>query len=132
MPFPADAFGEVPGQYKRDVFAFPGRVNDSKSRGCNQLIKQHKAALIESAEDLINMMGWETQQTSSVQKLLFEQLNDQEKLIIDLFQSEKTLSIDYLSYQCHLPNSQLSALLLELEFKGLLQSLPGNRFALVR
>jgi DNA processing protein len=123
---------ELANNYHKDVFAFPGRVNDSKSRGCNQLIKQHKAALIESAEDLIHMMGWESNPHQAIQKQLFEDLTDQEKLIMDLFHTGDPLSIDYLSYQCHLPNSQLSALLLGLEFKGLLQSLPGNQFTLIR
>ncbi len=123
---------ELANNYHKDVFAFPGRVNDPKSRGCNQLIKQHKAALIESAQDLIQMMGWDTNQKIHIQKQLFEDLNDQEKLIVDLFHSGDALSMDYLSYQCHLTNSQLSALLLGLEFKGLLKTLPGNRFTLVR
>jgi len=123
---------ELANSYHKDVFAFPGRINDPKSRGCNHLIKQHKAALIEQGADLIEMMGWEHSPPQVVQKQLFEELSDQEKLLIRLFQQEKTLSIDYLSYQCHLSNSQLSALLLGLEFKGLLQSLPGNRFMLVR
>jgi DNA processing protein len=123
---------ELANTYHKDVFAFPGRINDPKSKGCNLLIKQHKAALIESAEDLINMMGWEANKQQGIQKQLFEELSDQEKLVVDLFHSDKTLSIDYLSYQCHLPNSQLSAVLLGLEFKGLLQSLPGNRFTLIR
>jgi DNA processing protein len=123
---------ELANNYHKDVFAFPGRVNDPKSRGCNQLIKQHKAALIESAEDLINMMGWEANKQQHIQKRLFEDLSDQEKLIMDLFHTGDPLSVDYLSYQCHLPNSQLSAILLGLEFKGLLQSLPGSRFTVIR
>lgn len=123
---------ELANNYHKDVFTFPGRVNDPKSRGCNLLIKQHKAALIESAADLIELMGWETSVPAGAQKQIFEELSDQEKLIIDLFHSNSTLTVDYLSYQCHLSISQLSALLLGLEFKGLLRSLPGNRFVLVR
>ncbi len=123
---------ELANAYHKDVFAFPGRVNDSKSRGCNLLIKKHKAALIEGGTDLIEMMGWEKAGPRAVQTQLFSDLSDQEKLLINLFQQEKTLSVDYLSYQCHLPGSQLSAILLGLEFKGLLRSLPGNRFTLIR
>ncbi len=123
---------ELANAYHKDVFAFPGRVTDVKSKGCNLLIKQHKAALIEHGADLIEMMGWEQAAPASVQTQLFSELSDQEKLLIELFNQEKTLSVDYLSYQCHLTGSQLSAILLELEFKGLLRSLPGNRFTLVR
>ncbi len=123
---------ELANSYHKDVLAFPGRVNDIRSKGCNKLIKQNKAGLIEDAKDLMEFMGWEQKPAAGIQKQLFENLNDQERLIIELFQQEKSLSIDYLSYQCQLSQSQLSALLLELEFKGIVRSLPGNRFSLIK
>lgn len=44
--------------YNRDVAAFPGRVNDSRSAGCNKLIRTNIAGLITSSDDLLDMMNW--------------------------------------------------------------------------
>ena len=43
--------------YMRDCFAFPGRVNDQFSMGCNELIARNKAALITSAYDFVEAMA---------------------------------------------------------------------------
>jgi DNA processing protein len=43
---------DLANSYNRDVFAFPGRAGDPASAGCNQLIKTHRAALIENGSDL--------------------------------------------------------------------------------
>jgi len=50
---------DLANSYNRDVFAFPGRVNDNYSQGCNRLIKSNKAALIEGVRDLEYIMGWD-------------------------------------------------------------------------
>ena len=63
---------DIANSYNRDVFAFPGRVNDECSLGCNNLIKQNKAALIQSAADISYIMGWEQKtKNAPVQKQLF-------------------------------------------------------------
>ncbi|MFM6923997.1 MAG: DNA-processing protein DprA, partial [Ferruginibacter sp.] len=49
---------ELGNGYNKDVFAIPGRINDPKSEGCNYLIKNNKAALINSADDFLDMMNW--------------------------------------------------------------------------
>ena len=49
--------------YSRDVFAFPGRVGDEYSEGCNNLIRDNKATLITSADDLVRAMGWQDDAT---------------------------------------------------------------------
>jgi DNA processing protein len=48
---------ELANSYNKDVFAIPGRVNDSRSEGCNYLIKNNKALLITSADDLLHIMN---------------------------------------------------------------------------
>ncbi len=50
---------EIANSYNRDVFAIPGRLNDEHSAGCNKYIKQNKAALVQSAKDIIEMMNWD-------------------------------------------------------------------------
>ena len=49
---------ELANGYNKDVFAFPGRTTDTKSAGCNHLIKNNKAILLTGAQDIIDMLGW--------------------------------------------------------------------------
>lgn len=118
--------------YNKDVFAIPGRARDKKFGGCNLLIKNHKALLIESADDVVNIMRWEqVEKSKNIQKQLFVELSDQEKSVIDILKNENEVSIDKLSYASKLQPSIISSLLLELEFKGLVKTLPGKRYMLL-
>src|SRR5690606_28938227 len=49
---------EMANGYNRDVFAFPGTIFDEYSKGCNQLIKQNKAHLINSGVEFLEYMNW--------------------------------------------------------------------------
>lgn len=117
--------------YNKDVFAIPGRIKDPKSEGCNLLIKTHKAGLVETAEDIAYFMRWELSPThpSATQGSLFVELDPQEKKILDLIRQEPSpWSIDKISFHAQLPGSEIASVLLNLEFKGLVKSLPGKRF----
>ncbi len=122
---------EVAYEYKRDVFAYPGRSTDKYSVGCNALIKTGKAKLIENAQDLCSVMGWEKKaKPERVQKQLFVELDEEEKRIIDSLTDKESLLIDELIGLCQMPNSMMAMHLLQLEMKGLVRSLPGNRIEL--
>ena len=124
----------IAASYNRDVLAFPGRVNDTASEGCNKLIKTNIAALIESIEDLEYALGWESETNSeeSTQGALFKAPdNPQEKKIIDLLITEKEMNLNLLSIASGIPIPKLSATLLDLEFKGLVKSKPGGIFKLL-
>ena len=120
--------------YSRDVFAVPGRVKDKLSQGCNFLIKKSMAMLIETAEDAMATLRWsrddngQTQQP--VQGRLFEELTEPEKLVVDLIQHAEEIGVDQLSHASHTSQGELAALLLGLEFKGIVRSLPGKRYVL--
>jgi DNA processing protein len=122
--------------YNKDVFAIPGRVKDKYSQGCNYLIKSNLAALAENAEDVATTLRWEAKKTEtekrghSVQQELFRELTEQEKHIIDIIHKEEEIGVDQLSYQTKILNSELASLLLNLEFKGIVRSLPGKRYVL--
>ncbi len=124
---------DIANSYNRDVFAFPGRVDDLHSKGCNQLIKTNKALLIEGAGDLQYIMGWEVtrQKHRLIQRQLFDHLNEENRQIIDLLKNHGELSIDQIGQLCHRPVSQVSPLLLDLELKGLVRCLPGNLYKLL-
>jgi DNA processing protein len=121
---------DMANSYNRDVFAFPGRIADTRSRGCNQLIKLNKASLIESAKDLEYVMGWELTRCKQkmVQRELFNELGANECKIIELIKEKDALSINEIAQHMDLPISQISPMLLGLEFKGIIRSLPGNLY----
>lgn len=123
---------EIANSYNRDVFAFPGRVDDVHSAGCNNLIRQHKAALIQSAADVIYLLGWEktNKVNPPVQKQLFIELKPTEELIVNILKEKQQLPIDDLCLLCKLPMSVVSSLLLTLEFSGIIKSLPGKVYRL--
>ena len=122
---------EIANAYNKDVFAVPGRLNDKTSAGCNRLIKTHKAALIESAKDISYIMRWEEVNKQAIQKKMFVELNSEEQKIVDLLQEVDSVSIDKLSYQTSFTSSEMAGLLLGLEFKGMIKTLPGKRYMLV-
>ncbi len=123
---------DLANSYSRDVFAFPGRVDEACSEGCNNLIKQNKAALIQSAEDVINAMSWKESTNKKIQKQqqLFVELNTDEQQLVDAIKEKNSVTIDDLCLICKLPMSKVSATLLTLEFSGIVKSLPGKMYRL--
>jgi DNA processing protein len=119
---------ELGNGYNKDVFAFPGRANDIKSEGCNYLIKNNKAGLITSANDLIENMGWKKIQkfTPKKQKELFIELTKEEKIIVDILQLQEQVQIDELYFKSKLSSSEVAQALLMLEMQGVVSSLPGK------
>ncbi len=120
---------ELANSYNRDVFAVPGRLTDRYSSGCNQLIKTNKAALVQSAGDIGYIMGWEDRKIpDNRQTRLFVELSETEKTLYDLLAEAGTLSVDKLIIRTGLAPSAVSAALLNLEFNGLVRSLPGKQY----
>lgn len=127
---------EIANDYNRDVFAFPGRITDEWSIGCNALIKNNKASLIESADDIMRFMNWEKQNPTSapiVQTALFLDLSDEEQTIVRILrQNPEGVQLNELAIQQEKPISKISSLLLEMEFKGIVKCLPGNLYRIVK
>lgn len=124
---------EMANGYNKDVFALPGHAKSQSSAGCNYLIKSHKAALIESAEDLVKNMRWEEIDASkAIQPQLFTELEPEEKALCQLFNGNDEMAIDRLIAGLGKSSSEMASLLLQLEFKGVIRSLPGKRYVLAR
>ncbi len=119
--------------YNRDVFAVPGRTDDKYSQGCNHLIKTNQAALIESAADVAWVMNWQPRdrKAAAVQRQLFVELSEAERGVLEALDTRQARHVDELAYALGLTGSQLATLLLELEFKGLIRTLPGKRYVRV-
>jgi DNA processing protein len=125
---------DIANTYNRDVFALPGRYNDEKSRGCNNLIKTNQAHLLESFEDFAYIVGWEaktSQNNIQSPSLFYQPETVEEKTIWDILLVEKEMNLNLLALKCEMPVGKVSATLLELEFKGLIKSCPGGIYKLV-
>jgi DNA processing protein len=113
--------------YNRDVLAFPGRSIDKFSSGCNELIKNRSAALIESAEDVIREMNWITSiKRKTRQQNLFAVLTPPQQMILNLLKVGEILTVNDFSIQSSLKVNEVLGLLLELEMEGHIESLPGG------
>jgi len=126
---------DIANSYSRDVFAAPGRTTDLYSKGCNRLIKDNKAALLTSAEDVAKMLNWDLsskqKKSKAIQKQLFVELNNDEQKVYDyLFKKGKQI-LDVIALDCDIPIYKLAPILLQLEMKGILKPLPGKLFEVV-
>jgi len=119
-------------KYNKSVFAVPGRLRDDQSKGCNGLIKRNKAHLLESVEDVAYIMEWmeEGVPKPAVQKQLFIDLTENEQAIVNILKTADEVGIDMITFEAKMYPAQVSSLLLNLEFKGLVKSLPGKRYML--
>lgn len=124
---------DIANSYNKDVFAFPGNIGRSFSAGCNNLIKSNQAHLITSVKDLEYVMNWQAGvvNTKEVKDVTNDLLTDDERIIIAVLkENNKPLSMDELSWRSAFPINKLAALLLALEIKGMISSLPGKMYKL--
>lgn len=120
----------IAGDYHRDVFALPGRVGDISSMGCNNLIRQNKAALLTCADDLIEAMGWGNRREQPSQTMLTVErevdLTAEEQHIMQYLSLNGEGQINRMAVELDTPIATLSATLVELEFKGCVVAFPGG------
>ena len=117
--------------YSRDCFAFPGRVTDENSKGCNTLICKNRAALITCAADFIDAMNWgvPSQPEKPRQMQLFSNLTPDEELVMQqLARFPDGVQINRLVVETNVPINRLMPLLFELEMKDLIKTLAGGRY----
>ena len=119
---------DLANSYSRDVFAYPGRVMDLYSQGCNYLIRTNRAHLMESVANLRYVMRWERQHGEERQTTIFRELTEDEEKIMDCFEKQSIVNLDDLIVKTDLPTTKLASLLLNLEFDGILMALPGKRY----
>lgn len=118
--------------YKRKLFAVPGSIMNSFSKGCLDLIKSGQAEMLTSAADLEKSLNWAVDESSDKPKSFdLDTLTTEENSIVHtLQQHDNEMIIDELSWKSQVPINKLAGLLLEMEFKGYIKSLPGKKFRL--
>lgn len=121
---------ELANGYNKDVFAIPGKITDSKSAGCNYLIKSNKAVLLSDTRELLQLMGWEdaAKNKKKQQREIFIELTKEEKIIIDILKENETVSIDDINFKSGLSSSTVAAAILNLELQNVILSLPGKLY----
>ena len=119
---------DLANSYSRDVFAYPGRVMDIYSQGCNYLIRTNRAHLMESVLNLRYIMRWNSETKNEKQTAMFREFTAEEKLIMDCFGSSAVVNLDDIIVKTELPTTKIAAILLTLEFDGVLMAMPGKRY----
>ena len=124
---------DIANSYNRDVFAVPGKIGEKFSEGCHELIRLNKAMLIESAHQVAELLNWcdDVQDKLGNRQLkFFHELKEDEKVLVNILQQNGKLDIDTITFQSGMPMSKVSFTLLNLEFAGVLRSLPGKVYEL--
>jgi len=120
---------DLAASYNREVFAIPGKVKDSFSKGCNTLIKNNVAGLVESAEDIEQMLDWKKERKAPPPKKTSTiSLSTEEKKVLDTIEKEPEIGQEVLSGHTGIPLSKLMGIMLQLEMQDLINVLPGNRY----
>lgn len=124
--------------YNRSVFAFPGAVGAHYSEGCNNLIRDNGASLITSADDFVNAMGWQTDaqlqqaKAEGIERNLFPNLSSEEQTVVDVLDRMGDFQLNQLSVKTNIPIGQLTALLFQLEMKGVVRPMAGGSYHLLK
>ena len=128
---------DIAQSYNRAVFAYPGAVGMSCSEGCNNLIRDNVAALISNADDFVRAMGWQDETkrrealSDGIERNLFPDLSPEESSIVKQFQQTNDLQLNILSVKTGIPIGHLTALLFQLEMKGVIKPLAGGMYHLL-
>ena len=122
---------DIANSYDREVMAYPGRPTDTYSTGCNRLIQQNQAHLVTCAQDVLKLMEWlPDTKKAAVQQALFTELMPEEQTLVDLIKAQGKIDIDTLCFRSKMLPHKAAGILLNLEFNGVVRSLPGKVYAL--
>ncbi|HQT21756.1 MAG: DNA protecting protein DprA [Sphingobacteriales bacterium 17-39-43] len=119
---------ELANSYNRDVFAYPGRINDEFSQGCNFLIKTNRANLMNRVADIEYLMGWTRDQALPLKPQLSLPINltADEQIIANILYEKGSLGVDDLAILSGFQQSKLVMVILGMEMQGSIISLPGK------
>lgn len=124
---------DIANSYFREVFAIPGRVSDNTSSGCNRLISDNRAVLLQETDDLLKHLGWNSDKKhlQPKQRELFLNLTEDEEKIFNALNGVDSMQVNTLAIELDTPVSELFFTLLELEMKNVVQALPGGVYKLM-
>ena len=118
---------KLANDYNRDVFAIPGAINQTQSKGCNWLIFNHQAQLITHPKDFLGILG--------VQKLDLKKnkinQNKSHHNLYDFISRNPNSSFNKIQSQIDIPTSELNAILMRMEIEELILQLPGKIYTIL-
>lgn len=121
---------DIANSYSREVLAVPGRPGDAYSEGCNNLIKANMAAMVTSGKDIARHLGWKLKELPKPQTALWKELPAEQQTLVDIIRERGQAEIDQLSSKAGITTGKTASLLLEMEFNGVVKSLPGKVYTL--
>lgn len=126
---------EYAQNYHREVFAVPGNLSSEQSEGCNQLIRDNKAAIFTSVDEMAEALRWSLEKQPTSDPVVhhvpvFDGFTQDEGQVLALLHTQGELLLDELSWQSGIHLGKLATLLLNLEFQGMVRSLPGKKYSL--
>ncbi len=125
-------------EYNREVFALPGRIDYPNAAGTNHLIKSGQAKLTTTLQDILEELKHAAGAIKdNYEQMTFEtlakvepELSDEERLILNALDVEG-VDLEHVCNTTQLPPEKISSSLTMLQLKGVVEQLPGNRFARV-
>ncbi len=112
----------------KEVFAVPGNINYTNSKGTNDLIKKG-AKLVQSAEDVIEELAPVLKGYIRTREKANIELSVEEKRLCDIMTAEPK-HVDMLSRESKMPAQKVLGILLSLELKGIVKQAEGKKFFL--
>ena len=128
---------EIAQSYARSVFAFPGYVGQPFSEGCNNLIRDNGAGLISNAQDFVKAMGWmdeslrQRANADGIERNLFPELTPEEQQVVNLLKETNDLQLNIITVKTGIAIGRLTALLFQLEMKGVVRPMAGGMYHLM-
>ena len=118
----------------RDVFAVPGDIDRPMSTGPNHLIRESRAKLVTSAEQILSELGWSAKAAAKrIAPIARTGLSLFENKVVDVLEEAgEPIHIDTLAERAGLDVQEILVQCLTLEFKNVVRQMAGKQFVLVR
>lgn len=110
----------------RDIFAVPGRLEDSLSEGCNELIFQGAGIAI-SPERMLEIMGKNCEKSDNSKLFMQNVLARQENMVYSCL-SLQPKTLEELCAAAKLPISSVTESVMLLQLQGLAKEIGRNRY----
>lgn len=117
--------------YDREVFTFPGKLEDECYAGCNMLIAENMAQLARSAEHISMDLGWYPEagdSDSRSRQTILANLPVEKQEILKVLRQCGEMDAARIAASCSYGISQTSYLLLEMEIEGLVKHISTNKY----
>lgn len=108
--------------YNKDVLVVPGSIFSPNSKGTNKLLRLG-ATPITNSKELLEALGFATEDEVNAQNSLFEDLSNEEKKVIDILREPKEK--DILIKELKMPINEANTILSIMEIKDLIKEEGG-------